>query len=213
MSAFKKKELLQSLMGFFNMLRGLLIWLFPFMATIVFPALFCYVFKKDFDKYFELVKIIIWPSTILISLFFFRKVVTYLFFSMDEFNFFGARGSLKNINSLIEEKVDEKINEINRSKSIEEKFESYEMEIQKRDESIKGHKDNAKGNFKLASEILGDWRKSVDENKNLLKVIERLKRELKERANIGNNTTVRGSRLGEGLVEGELLSNAIKSSK
>lgn len=49
----------------------------------------------------------IWPSIVLISLLFFKKVFTYFFFSLEEFNFFGTKGKLKNVEVMIREKADD----------------------------------------------------------------------------------------------------------
>ncbi len=59
----------------------------------------------DFSHFLRLVEIGIWPITVLICAFFFRKVFTYLFFSVEEYNFFGIRGSLKSVTSVIEERA------------------------------------------------------------------------------------------------------------
>lgn len=59
-----------------------------------------------FQNYLDLIRVIIWPLISLVGLLFFRKVFTYLFFSINEFNFFGARGRLKNVQQVIREKAD-----------------------------------------------------------------------------------------------------------
>ncbi|TSC68977.1 MAG: hypothetical protein G01um101456_389 [Parcubacteria group bacterium Gr01-1014_56] len=59
----------------------------------------------------EFLRIIIWPSTIFVIAFYFRKVVTYLFFSMEEFNFFGAKGKLRSVHELIDSKANQQYKE------------------------------------------------------------------------------------------------------
>lgn len=73
--------------------------------------------------------IFIWPVIILIIIFKFKETLTYFVFSFKEFNFFGAKGELKNPMELINEKVEERVE----NKRLEEKVEK----IQDRDEKIK----------------------------------------------------------------------------
>lgn len=87
-------------------LRNITLWLTPFFIFCIFIYIAVYSLKGNLSAYTELLKILIWPVTVLIGLFFFRKVVTYMFFSMNEFNFFGVKGKLKNVDDLINEEVD-----------------------------------------------------------------------------------------------------------
>jgi len=59
----------------------------------------------SFEQLIELLNVVIWPTIVLMSLLFFRKVFTYLFFSIEEFNFFGAKGKLKNVRAVVSEKA------------------------------------------------------------------------------------------------------------
>lgn len=65
----------------------------------------------------------------MIIIFKFKETLTYFVFSFKEFNFFGAKGELKNPMELINEKVEERVE----NKKLEEKVEK----IQDRDEKIK----------------------------------------------------------------------------
>lgn len=58
-------------------------------------------------QFIELVKVLAWPVVVVLALLFFKKVFTYLFFSMEEFDFFGAKGGLKNVRDMVREKADE----------------------------------------------------------------------------------------------------------
>ncbi len=59
----------------------------------------------------RLVNALDWPVTVLILAFFFQRVLTYLFFSLDSFNFFGASGTLRPIEDVIEEQTARRIRE------------------------------------------------------------------------------------------------------
>lgn len=59
------------------------------------------------DQSIKIIDVLIWPTVTFIAIVFFRKVFTYLFFSMDSFNFFGMRGHLRNVQEVIVEKANE----------------------------------------------------------------------------------------------------------
>ena len=56
----------------------------------------------NFLGFLEIIK---WPLLIGIFGFYFRKVITYLFFSFDEFSFFGLRGKLIPVQKMINDRV------------------------------------------------------------------------------------------------------------
>lgn len=60
-----------------------------------------------YDQYIGLVRVLIWPALVLIALLFFRKTFSYLFFSLEEFGFFGTKGNLKDVREVIRAKADE----------------------------------------------------------------------------------------------------------
>lgn len=92
-------------------MRSITNYVYPFfvglMPFLTFLFINSWVFKNDPLMFFRFLEIVIWPLTIILGAFFFRKVLTYLFFSMEEFNFFGAKGDLKNVKEVINEKAKE----------------------------------------------------------------------------------------------------------
>jgi hypothetical protein len=60
-----------------------------------------------FNRVMEVIKNLIWPIIIIVFFVFFKKVFTYLFLSLDSFNFFGIKGNLKDPQELIIEKAEE----------------------------------------------------------------------------------------------------------
>jgi len=50
----------------------------------------------SFANVLEILKIIIWPLTVIFISLFFQRILAYFFFSLQEFNFFGNRGKLDN---------------------------------------------------------------------------------------------------------------------
>ncbi|OGG57657.1 hypothetical protein A2765_05970 [Candidatus Kaiserbacteria bacterium RIFCSPHIGHO2_01_FULL_56_24] len=79
------------------------------LALLVVGALLIAYYREGLNLagLLEILNVIIWPLIVLIALLFFRRVLTFLFFSLDEFNFFGAKGKLKNVKDMIREKADE----------------------------------------------------------------------------------------------------------
>jgi hypothetical protein len=120
-----------------------------------------------FDQQSSLLKIIVWPAVVLIALFLFKKVVTYLFFSMDEFNFFGNKWHLRDIREVINEKV----KELSETQKREEQRLIYENEIktrvsalEKENATITEWRDLATDSIKLYKELTDDYKKIYKEN-------------------------------------------------
>jgi len=102
-----------------NFLRAFILWTLPFGFFIMLTYAPKFLWNIDFEKYLELLKILVWPATTILLLFFFKRVVTYLFFSMEKFNFFGLSGNLKNVNELILEETEKRYQEEKREKENE----------------------------------------------------------------------------------------------
>src|SRR5581483_11572930 len=74
-----------------------------------------------------------WVIVVGFGLWYFRRIVTYLFFSMDEFNFFGTHGKLKNVRDLIKEKAYDLSQSEKNKKEITETLERLENQIREKD--------------------------------------------------------------------------------
>lgn len=168
----------------FKITGGWFMWLAPLALLLI--ALFAptYLFSVDFLK---LVEIVVWPFTILTTLFFFKKVVTYLFFSMDEFNFFGLKGNLKNINEVIVEEVNKRIFEKEREDKRRDEMEKLNAEIvkkggeiEKKQREITTTKTSAQEYINLAKEIFKEWKKSTEANNKAMSDLETENKRLKE---------------------------------
>jgi hypothetical protein len=163
-----------------SLLWSLFSWLCPlalFLLAIYIPKIF---WDLKFQEYIDFLKILIWPYTILIILFFFKKVVTYLFFSMDEFNFFGAKGNLKNVNEVILEEVEKKFLEKENEERRKTDIENLNTEIKKKEEALSNAKGTAEENLKLANEIMAEWKKSNKKNADDIRDLEAKNLRLKE---------------------------------
>ena len=136
-------------------------WIVPFALFLLATFLPRVIWNISFDDYLEFLKILVWPISALIILFFFKKVIAYLFFSIDGFNFFGAKGEIKNVYDLITEKVNERFENEKREKERE----SEVLRLQKEIESNSGRADE---NLETAKEILSEWKKTIEENKKLI---------------------------------------------
>lgn len=52
-----------------------------------------------------LIDILAWPLTVLLGVIFFRRIIAYLFLSIESYNFFGAKGSIRPVHEVIEERA------------------------------------------------------------------------------------------------------------
>lgn len=161
--------------NFSTTIRNLLEWLYPFFGFLIILFFVKILFLKDvnFNEFIELLKVLIWPFTVLVILFFFKKVFTYLFFSMDEFNFFGAKGSLKNVNEIILEEVEKKF--------LEEKEEEEQKKIMKKlNTEINKTKGTANENSAIARKVMAEWKKSTKQSKETINDLTNENKRLRE---------------------------------
>lgn len=159
-------------------------WLAPLSLLLIALFVPTYLFGVDFLK---LVEVIVWPFTVLTVLFFFKKVVTYLFFPMDEFNFFGLKGNLKNVNEVIIEEVKKRIFERdkedkrrNEMKQLNAEIARKEEEINEKQREIATTKASAQENLDLAKEIFKEWKKTIESNKKSILDLEAENKRLRE---------------------------------
>lgn len=117
-----------------------------------------------FEQYVELLRILIWPAIILLALLFFRKVFTYMFFSMESFNFFGAKGQLKNVQVIIREKADELVQQ-----------EKRETEFVARLDALAKEKQGSEEAKRFARQLLNDYSELSKENQAKLRENETLR--------------------------------------
>jgi len=146
---------------------------------ILIMAVMRFIIKYDFryDQLISLIEILIWPLIIFSAFIFFRKVFTYLFFSMEEFNFFGNRGGLKNIQKVIEERVQQKFDSERKKEENQLGFKQMEIKIKGLELSQEDSDKRAKKNISFAKEIIEKYRKSLDENTKLMKELIIFRRE------------------------------------
>lgn len=159
-------------------------WLAPVSILLLALILPAYFFGIDFIAF---VKTTIWPVTILVILFFFKEVFTYLFFSMKEFNFFGIKGTLRNVIDVINERVENKFidgkNEKERGEltnTLAEEIKEREVEIAQKDAEIKKTKGDADENLELARDILKEWKDTKTKYQKIVAKLEEENRRLKE---------------------------------
>ncbi|HUS50366.1 MAG TPA: hypothetical protein VMZ91_09385, partial [Candidatus Paceibacterota bacterium] len=134
-----------------------------------------------YDQLIGLIDVLIWPAIALSAIIFFRKVFTYLFFPMEEFNFFGNRGSLKNIQDVIEEKAQRIIEAEQKEKEKQFALKKIEDELENAKQSKDNMKDQAQGNLDLAREIFKKYKELSDEGTKLKKELAVLKQEKADR--------------------------------
>lgn len=156
-------------------IKNLLEWLYPFFGFLIIIFFVKSIFLKDvnFNEFIELLKILIWPFTVLLILFFFKKVFTYLLFSMDEFNFFGAKGSLKNVNEIILEEVEKKFLKEKEEEEQKKTMEKLNTEINKK-------KGKASVYLAIARKVMAEWKKSTKQNKETINNLTKENKRLRE---------------------------------
>jgi len=88
---------------------------------------------SQFQRIKELLVIIMWPLIIFFGALFFNKVFTYLFFSVRKFNFFGMEGKLRNIEDVINEQVENRLQEKKDKEEKEKLFQNLEVTAQQKE--------------------------------------------------------------------------------
>ncbi|MFA6550817.1 MAG: hypothetical protein WCT36_05725 [Candidatus Gracilibacteria bacterium] len=143
-------------------------WLAPFSLLLLSLTLPTYLFKLDFLRFID---IIVWPFATLTALFFFKKVFTYLFFSMEEFNFFGLKGNLKHIDEVILEEVNNRLLDKANEEKRKAETDKLNLEITNKGTEIEKAKGSEKEYKKLAFETLNDWRRSTEQSQKLINIL------------------------------------------
>ncbi|MDD5083602.1 MAG: hypothetical protein PHT88_01515 [Candidatus Moranbacteria bacterium] len=161
-------------------LGKMLLWLMPAAIFLIALSLPRMIWNISFRNYLDFVKVLIWPFTALTILFFFKEVVTYLFFSMHEFNFFGAKGNLKNVNEVIMDGVNKKFLEEKNERKRNTEMLKMSTKIKENENEIKAARGNAEENLDLAKDIFKQLRASENEFKEIIAGLETENKRLKE---------------------------------
>ena len=171
---------------------------------------FLHLGNLGYKEYVQILEILTWPSIVLMALLFFRKVFTYLFFSMEEFSFFGNKGKLKNVEEVINEKVEERIKREKEQENLERKMKKFEQElqnvIQSKDDKVK----KAKEYRDLAVEMAKQYKEVSDVNKELNKELDELRRYKQNRIDRLNRIR---RRIRESRKEEDTLSQSLDTPK
>lgn len=164
----------------FKLAGSLFWWLVPLAIFLLVTFLPKIIWNLNFNDYMEFLRILIWPCTVLIILFFFKKIATYLFFSMDGFNFFGAKGNLKNVNDVIIEEVNRKFLEEKNEEMREKDMKEAREEIKSKEAEISKAQGSVDDNLNIAKGIMKEWKKSIELNKKSINNLAKENRRLKE---------------------------------
>lgn len=143
--------------------------------------LYIYIGNLAYEEYIQMLQILIWPSIVLMALLFFRKVFTFLFFSMEEFNFFGNKGKLKNVEEVINEKVEERIKRDKEQADIEHKMKGFEKELEKVTQSKDNEVEKSKEYRELAVQMAKQYQEMSNVNKELNEELNELRRYKQDR--------------------------------
>lgn len=174
------KNIINKLRNLSSLLGGLFLWLSPLALLLISTYVPKILWDPSFKDYLEFLRILVWPYTVLVILFFFKKVVTYLFFSMDEFNFFGAKGDLRNVNEVIIEEVNKRSLDKEKEEKRQKDMEKLNIEIKSRESEINKAKGTADENLQLAKEVISEWKKSTVQSKKTILELDTENKRLKE---------------------------------
>jgi hypothetical protein len=154
-----------------------------FILALLFGSLLILIFRQKlgYEQFIGIVQTLIWPAIVLIGLLFFRKVFTYLFLSMEEFNFFGTRGKLRDAREIIEEKVEKRITEERERKVREEEATEFATELKKAKDSKEDSDKKAEENLKIAKEIFGKYQDISKTNAEMTKELNEFRRRQEEK--------------------------------
>lgn len=156
----------------------------PYLILLILVGYILIFFYKNnltYTEYIKTLEILIWPTVILITLLFFRKVFTYLFFSMEEFNFFGNKGRLKNIEEVIENKVEHRIKEKEQQEKWISQINTTEQELKKANELKDDTKKKADEYKEIAMDIFSKYKELSTTNMELTKELSEFREEKKDR--------------------------------
>ncbi len=140
--------------------------------VVILLSVFIFIWKGliSYDQFIDLLKILIWPTVVLCSFIFFKKVFTYLFLSMEEFNFFGAKGNLRNIEEVIEERVQMKLEE-------EEENKRRNLALQELEKNLKEVTLSKDDYQKLVKNVSEQYHEIFNDKEKILKELTILKQE------------------------------------
>lgn len=135
-------------------------------------------FWPTFTEYLlRILESVKWPLTILIVAFFFRRVVAYLFLSLEEYNFFGARGVIKDPETVIRERVEERV----RRAAAEQERQRERKAVQQEIENLRQSKQSSEKTIAelsvLAEKLAEDKQRFSSEISSLLEKIQFLEME------------------------------------
>lgn len=157
----------------------------PYVVLLVLiGVLLDFVHRQDlnFDQINKLIGTIIWPTVVFFAFLFFRRVITYLFFSMEEFGFFGTRGELKDVREVINERVEQKFVEDKAKEEQDKKLSIMQEQLRVAAQSQADTKTEVEENFKLAKSIFEDYKKLLTDHEKVTKELDEFKLEKAERA-------------------------------
>ncbi|MCK5466553.1 hypothetical protein KAI56_03615 [Candidatus Parcubacteria bacterium] len=159
-------------------------------AEITVGLLLIAIYKElSLSNFLKIIDILAWPVVFFLAFYFFRKVFTYLFFSLRGFNFFGIKGELKSPEKMIEEEVEKRLKQIQDENKRNILISRYDEIIKKQsklgDEKsgiIKNYLEEFKVIVDAYKELSKKYKKSLEREIVVKKVIlEDLKKQLNER--------------------------------
>jgi len=169
----------------------------PYFILLILGVLFLTIILKNelnYEQYVALLDILVWPIIIFATFLFFRKVLFYLFFSIEEFNFFGAKGRLRSVTEVIDQKVQDTLRNEQDAQKRNEELKEIEAKLERAKLSKESSEEKAKENFELANGMLKEYRELLNKSISDTKELNKLRAE-KERRDSAREVLRKDSRI------------------
>jgi hypothetical protein len=116
------------------------------------------------EQFLKLISILIWPLVALLIAISFKRIIASVFFSVDEFNFFGIKGELKSVYTVVEQQAQL----LYQKRVDDEQRESEERERQKKLKKIKESKDSLNDKYENVEKIAEEQSVKINDLEKLL---------------------------------------------
>ena len=94
-------------------------------------------YREISDEILSLFQILVWPLTVVYGLWLFKRIIAYLFLSMESFNFFGAKGKIRPVEEVIEERVMTEIERRKRNSEHKNKLTELESQTKSKEDLLR----------------------------------------------------------------------------
>jgi len=174
-----KEKIKRKIKDLFVLLKNMAVEFIPLGLFLLFVASLYFLLNISWKEFTELLRILIWPVTVLIILFSSKKVFTYLFLSMEELNLFTAKGKFKNVQDVIRERAEELQEKERAEEKQREKIKIQTIEIEKMSSLIQQKDKSLEKGYGIAQKATNALKKLNEDYKKLgEKYVKKLQKEI-----------------------------------